>query len=77
MEVTKLTSAIFQNPSDPDATFRKKGNKSHIGSILNFVEVYDPEKEVGHIMHADLKENIHCDAQFGEDFVKKIHSHTK
>ncbi|GGB40945.1 hypothetical protein GCM10011409_18070 [Lentibacillus populi] len=37
---------------------------------MNFVEVYDPEKETGLIMHAELKENTYSDAQFGEDFVK-------
>lgn len=70
IEGTKLSSRILQNPSDPDATFRNKGGENHIGSSLNLVEVHDPEKEIGLIMHADLKENTHSDAQFGEDFVK-------
>lgn len=65
-----MTSHILQNPSDPDATFRSKSGKNHIGNSLNLVEVYDPEKEIGLIMHADLKENTHSDAQFGEEFVK-------
>ncbi|MFA1822272.1 transposase [Virgibacillus oceani] len=34
------------------------------------MEVHDPEKETGLIMHADLKENTYSVAQFGEDFVK-------
>lgn len=67
---TTLTSRILQNPSDPEATFRSKSGKNNIGNSLNLVEVYDPEKETGLIIHADLKENIHSDAQFGEDFVK-------
>jgi hypothetical protein len=70
IEGSNLSSRILQNPSDPDATFRHKSGKDHIGSILNLVEVHDTEKEVGLIMHADLKENTHSDAQFGEDFVK-------
>src|SRR5699024_697857 len=70
IEGKKLSSRILQNPSDPDATFRTKGDKNHIGNSLNLVEVHDPEKEIGLIMHANLKENTHSDAQFGEDFVK-------
>lgn len=70
IEGKKLSSRILQNPSDPDATFRKKGDKNHIGNSLNLVEVHDPEKEIGLIMHAELKENTYSDAQFGEDFVK-------
>src|SRR5690625_2571621 len=70
IEGKKLSSRILQNPSDPDATFRTKGDKNHIGNSLNLVEVHDSEKEIGLIMHADLKENTHSDVQFGEDFVK-------
>ncbi len=70
IEGKAISSRSLQNPSDPDATFRSKSGKKHIGNSLNLVEVYDPEKEVGLIMHADLKENTHSDAQFGEDFVK-------
>lgn len=70
IEGTKLSSRILQNPSDPDATFRNKGGENHIGDSLNLVEVHDPEKGIGIIMHADLKENTHSDAQFGVDFVK-------
>lgn len=70
IEGKELSPGILQNPSDPDATFRKKGNKNHIGNSLNFVEVHDLEKEIGLIMHAELKENTYSDAQFGEDFVK-------
>src|SRR5699024_7291979 len=49
---------------------RSKAGKTHIGNSLNLVEVYDSEKETGLIMHADLQDNTHSDAQFGEDFVK-------
>src|SRR5699024_1451109 len=59
IEGKKLSSRILQNPSDPDATFRTKGDKNHIGNSLNLVEVHDPKKEIGLIMHADLKENTH------------------
>src|SRR5699024_1202704 len=70
IEGKKLSTRILQNPSDPDATFRTKVDKNHTGNSLNLFEVHDPKKEIGLIMHADLKENTHSDAQFGEDFVK-------
>lgn len=65
----KISPQSLQNPSDPDAPFRYKAGHNHVGSVLNLVEVHDPEKELGLIMHADLKENRHSDAEFGEEFV--------
>jgi hypothetical protein len=31
----------LQNPSDPDATYRKKGQKGYIGYVANIVQTYD------------------------------------
>lgn len=70
VEGKNISPKSLQNPSDPDATFRHKSGEDHIGSSLNLVEVHDPDQDVGLIMHADMKENTHSDADFGEDFVK-------
>lgn len=70
VEGKKISPKSLQNPSDPDATFRHKSGENHVGNSLNLVEVHDPGKDVGLIMHADLKENTYSDADFGEDFVK-------
>lgn len=71
IEGKKIAPSSLQNPSDPTATYRNKNGKKHVGSVLNLVEVRDMEKEVSLIMHADVKENLHSDAQFGEDFIKQ------
>ncbi|GAH29727.1 unnamed protein product, partial [marine sediment metagenome] len=31
----------LQNPTDPDATYRKKGKKKHIGYTANIIEKFD------------------------------------
>jgi len=31
----------LQNPTDPDATYRKKGKKKHIGYTTNIIEKFD------------------------------------
>ena len=33
-----MSSSILQNPSDPDATYRKKAGKEHRGYVANFEE---------------------------------------
>jgi len=71
MEGKQIAPSSLQNPSDPQATYRKKGGKNHIGSVLNLLEIRDLEQEFSLIMHASLKANSHSDAQFGEDFVNE------
>lgn len=71
IEGKKIAPSSLQNPSDPDATYRNKSGKNHVGSVVNLVEVRDVEKKVSLIMHADVKENIHSDVQFGQDFVNE------
>ncbi len=55
----------LQNPSDPDATYRKKGNKSHTGYVMNFVEARDKEKEMSMIVSYQLEPNIISDKELG------------
>src|SRR5699024_8458375 len=61
IEDKKISARILQNPTDPNATFRTKGDIYHSGLCLNLVEVHDPKKEIGLIMHAELKENTQSD----------------
>jgi hypothetical protein len=71
VEGKNLKSTILQNPSDPDATFRKKGDKEHIGYTVNVVEVRDEDKKAGLILHHDVKQNTYHDTKFGSTFVKE------
>lgn len=69
IEGKQINSKSLQNPSDPDATYRNKAGKGHVGYSLNVVEVRDQEKKVGLILSHDYQQNIHSDAQFGETFI--------
>jgi hypothetical protein len=36
-----ISPSSLQNPSDPDATYRKKAEKHHTGYVANVVETFD------------------------------------
>lgn len=59
----------LQNPSDPDATYRNKAGKDHIGYSLNLVEVHDQETGAGLILSHSYQPNSYSDAEYGENFV--------
>jgi len=46
----------LQNPTDPDATYRKKGKKKHIGYTANIVEKFDDKNRM--ITGYDLQKNL-------------------
>jgi len=60
----------LQNPTDPDATYRKKGNKKHIGYTANIVEKFDNKNRL--IIHYDLKKNNYSDQRFAQDTIEKL-----
>jgi len=64
-----LKSDTLQNPSDPDATYRKK-YKANIGYTANVVEVFDQDNSV--IKSYDFKPNIYSDQDFSADTLKKL-----
>lgn len=66
----QLSPSNLQNPSDPNATYRNKNGKSNVGYAVNLVEVRDQEKNVGLILSHDVQNNLHSDADFGEEFLK-------
>ncbi len=57
----------MQNPSEPDATYRKKGNKSGVGYTMNIVEARDNEKALSMIVHAERQPNIVSDTELGRN----------
>lgn len=59
------SAGIMQNPSEPDATYRKKGNKSSVGYALNIVETRDNEKGLSMIVHTERQPNIVSDIELG------------
>src|SRR5690625_4370 len=70
VEGNKIAPSSLQNPSDPDATYRNKGGKKHVGYSLNLVEVRDQKNGAGLILSHAYKANSHSDAQYGETFVE-------
>lgn len=55
----------LQNPTDPDATYRKKGKKKHIGYTANIIEKFDDKNRM--IEGYDLQKNTYSDQKFAED----------
>ena len=64
----------LQNPTDPDATYRKKGKKKHIGYTANIVEKFDDNNRM--IEGYDLQKNTYSDQKFAEDAIEKLEDTT-
>jgi len=64
----------LQNPTDPDATYRKKGKKKHIGYTANLIEKFDDNNRM--IEGYDLQKNTYSDQKFAEDTIKKLEDAT-
>jgi hypothetical protein len=60
----------LQNPTDPDATYRKKGKKKHIGYTANIVEKFDDKNRM--IAGYDLQKNTYSDQKFAQDTISKL-----
>jgi len=66
----EISPDSLQNPTDPDATYRKKGKKKHIGYTTNIVEKFDDKNRM--ITNYDLKKNNYSDQKFAKDTIKKL-----
>lgn len=64
----KIHADSLQNPSDPDATFRRKAGKDHKGYVGNVVENVNKDG-LGIITTMDFAQNIHSDSQFMKDYL--------
>ncbi len=60
----------LQNPTDPDATYRKKGKKKHIGYTANIIEKFDDKNRM--IEGYDLQKNTYSDQKFAKDTIKRL-----
>jgi hypothetical protein len=60
----------LQNPTDPDATYRKKGKKKHIGYTANLVEKFDDKNRI--ITGYDLQKNTYSDQKFVQDAIERL-----
>ena len=62
-----IDSSVLQNPSDPDATYRKKAGKEHQGYAANIVEAVDENGSVVTDYQYDV--NTHSDAAFISEYL--------
>lgn len=66
----EISPESLQNPTDPDATYRKKGSKEHIGYVANVAERFDGANSI--ITHYDMKQNTYSDKAFADDIIEKL-----
>jgi len=64
---SEISANSLQNPSEPDATYRKKGKKANVGYVVNTVEARDEDKGVSMILHHEQQPNITSDVELGQN----------
>ena len=69
-----IASTSLQNPTDKDATYRKKYG-GNVGYVVNIQESFNDENSV--ITGYDLKQNIHSDSKFADDVIANLSSQNK
>ncbi|MEA2087484.1 MAG: transposase [Candidatus Caldatribacteriota bacterium] len=70
----EITPDSLQNPTDPDATYRRKGKKKHIGYTANIIEKFDDDHRM--ITGYDLQKNTYSDQKFAQETIKKLEDTT-
>jgi hypothetical protein len=65
-----ISAGSMQNPSEPDATYRKKNGKDHFGYVGNVVEKVGDKAAI--ITNFDLQKNTYSDQQFGKDVLNEL-----
>lgn len=66
----EIDSQSLQNPTDPDATYRSKSGKKHVGYVANVKETFNNEHSI--ITGYDLQQNIYSDQKFSKDTIDKL-----
>jgi hypothetical protein len=69
---TEIEAKSMQSAYDTDATYRKKGNKSGKGYVVNISETCDETNDIQMITHYDVKTNVSSDAEIGADAIPQI-----
>lgn len=65
-----MTACVLQNPSDPDATYRAKANKSHRGYSANLTEAVDEKGSV--VIDYQYDVNTKSDAVFLQEYIENL-----
>jgi len=69
-EKEDISASSLQNPSEPDATYRKKKNQDHTGYAFSLIEARDIVKEMSVILYHEEQQNIVSDVEFGQNSLK-------
>lgn len=69
-----MNATALQNPSDPEATFRRKANKEHRGYVANFEESVSKNGTV--VTEYQYEQNTYSDSKFLKDHLDKIGTQT-
>jgi len=75
-ESKDIDSSSMQNPSDTDATYRKKRNKKYRGYAAHATETCDIENEIQVITDVDVVKNNVDDSDVLEGNIKKLKEET-
>lgn len=67
-EEKENASKVLLNPSDPEATFRKKAGEQHRGYVGNIVESTNENGSI--VTEYAYEPNIHSDSQFGLEYIE-------
>lgn len=62
-------SKVLMNPSDPEATFRKKAGAKHIGYVGNVTESVGENGSL--VTDYEYEQNVYSDSQFIKDFLSE------
>jgi len=65
-----ISPQSLQNPSDEDATYRKKAGKGYQGYVANVVEICSKNGNI--ITQYDYDVNRHSDVEFGAEIIEKL-----
>jgi len=66
----EISPQSLQNPSDEDATFRRKAGEGYQGYVANVVEVCGEGTNI--ITQYDFDVNRHSDAEFGAEVIEQL-----
>ena len=65
-----MKSTLLISPVDPEATFRKKANKKHIGYVANITESVGKSGSL--VMDYSYEQNIYSDSHFLQDYLNQL-----
>ena len=67
----KISPESLQNPSDPEATYRKKAGEGHIGYTANIVQTFNNDGAAV-ITDYSYQQNTHSDSEFCKEAINNI-----